>query len=175
MKLQLHLLTVNIFETSGRKITDIFLRDEIFIQPLFSAPVNWIKHSLTGYTSVSGKQDLLTSLISFHKALNIKQFNAIYPRKLDNAYDGFFNDDLKSFSTKEIAGIFLLMLKLLNIHRLFCIIDASVGAFIAREMTANSSPRGAKFIAVASYYKTSHYQFLKIYPKHVITPSYGKF
>ena len=155
MKNLLQHITLQNFKTQSGKSYDIPLSYEIFGQPLHSAPIFLVNHALTGNSGVAGDKGWWKTLVGEHQVIDTNKFTVLCFNIPGNGYNGFFIDEYKDFTTKDIARIFLEGLKDLKIFRLHTLIGGSVGGGIGWEMLALENNLADIFIPVASDYRTT--------------------
>lgn len=155
MKNSLQHITLQNFRTVSGNTLDISLSYELFGKPLHTAPVVLVNHALTGNSTAAGESGWWKTLVGEGKTIDTNHYTVICFNVPGNGYDGFSIDHYADFRTVDIAKIFLLGLKSLQISKLFAIIGGSVGGAIGWEMLALENHLAKKFIPVACDYKTS--------------------
>ena len=142
---------------SGKKFTPE-LSYQLFGCPLHTAPIILVNHALTGNSNVSGENGWWSSLIGPNKTINTKIYTILAFNIPGNGFDGKHENlvkNYKDFTAKDIANIFLMGLKYLEISKLHSIIGGSLGGGIAWEMLV-TNPKIAKYlIPIASDWKSS--------------------
>ncbi|NAS13945.1 bifunctional aspartate kinase/homoserine dehydrogenase I [Poritiphilus flavus] len=151
----LHHLKLPAFKTLSGVTQDIELSYEIFGKELYSAPIVLVNHALTGNSNVAGKDGWWSSLIGDGKCIDTQKFTVLCFNVPGNGYDGFVIDNYKDFVAGDIAQIFLLGLKALEIDKLYAIIGGSLGGGIAWEMAALDPKLTTHLIPVASDWKST--------------------
>ncbi|GLU42596.1 bifunctional aspartate kinase/homoserine dehydrogenase I [Allomuricauda sp. NBRC 101325] len=153
--MELRHLAIEQFETISGSVQDLKLSYEIFGQPLHSAPIVLVNHALTGNSNVAGEGGWWTDLIGEGKCIDTNIYTVLSFNIPGNGYDGFVIENYKDFVAGDIAKIFLLGLKQLEIEKLFAIIGGSLGGGIAWEMTAFDPNITEHLIPVASDWKST--------------------
>lgn len=142
-------------QISTQKHKEILLSYQLFGKPLHTAPVILVNHALTGNSEVAGEKGWWKNLIGKGKPMDTDKFTILCFNVPGNGYDGFFIDNYKDFTTKDIAEFFNLGLKTIGIEKLYALIGGSVGGSIAWEMLAENPNLTERFIPIASDYKTT--------------------
>lgn len=149
------LLTIHInYKTLSGKHFEIPLSYEVFGKTLGTAPIVLVNHALTGNSTVSGSKGWWKNIIGTQQIISTKKYSILSFNIPGNGYNNFFIEDYESFTSKDIANLFLLGLKHLKIQRLHSIIGGSLGGSIAWEMLALQPNLAENFIPIASDYKT---------------------
>lgn len=151
----LHHLKIKNFTTLNGSVQDIDLSYQVFGKELHSAPVVLVNHALTGNSNVTGKDGWWTELIGNGKCIDTQKYTVLSFNIPGNGYDGFVIDNYKDFVAGDMAQIFLLGLKQLEIQKLFAIIGGSLGGGIAWEMAALNPKLTVHLIPVASDWKST--------------------
>ena len=152
------LSTINIlsFSTeSGTQFKNIQLSYQLFGKELGSAPVVLVNHALTGNSNVAGKEGWWKDLIGENKAIDTNHYTILAFHIPGNGFDGYVIDNYKSFIARDIATLFLIGLKELNISKLFGLIGGSLGGGIAWEMVVLNPKITQHFIPVATDWKST--------------------
>ena len=117
-------------------VQDIDLSYQLFGQALHNAPVVVVNHALTGNSNVAGEDGWWTSLIGPGKCIDTENYTVLAFNIPGNGYDGFLIDNYKDYVAGDIARIFLLGLKHLQIKSVYAVMGGSLGGGIAWEMAA---------------------------------------
>lgn len=159
MKTSLQHIHIEDFITQNGKAYAVPLSYQIFGKPLHTAPVVLVNHALTGNSDVAGENGWWKTLVGKRKPIDTEHFTILAFNVPGNGYDGFFMDNYEDFTASDIAQIFLLGLKKLNIHRLEILIGGSVGGSIAWEMLVKSPDLAQIFVPVATDFKTTDWLY----------------
>lgn len=151
----LHHIKIDNFTTLKGSTQPISLSYQLFGPKLHSAPIVMVNHALTGNSNVAGKEGWWSSLIGDDKCIDTSKFTVLAFNIPGNGFDGFVIDNYKDFVAQDIAKIFLLGLKKLNIKRLYALIGGSLGGGIAWEMAALDTYLTEHLIPVASDWKST--------------------
>ncbi len=152
----LHFIKINDFTTeSGIQFTNLQLSYQLFGKALGTAPIVLVNHALTGNSNVAGTNGWWSDLIGENKIINTDDFTILSFNIPGNGFDGFVIENYKAFIAKDIAKIFLMGLKKLNIKQLFALIGGSLGGGIAWEMTVLHPKITQHLISVATDWKAT--------------------
>ncbi len=151
----LHQLEIKNYKTLSGVTQDISLSYQLFGKPLHKAPVVLVNHALTGNSNVTGLDGWWSALVGEGKCIDTNKYTIMAFNIPGNGYDGFEIENYKDFVAGDIAKLFLLGLKELNIQKLFAIIGGSLGGGIAWEMAALDPAVTTHLIPVASDWKST--------------------
>ena len=151
----LHQLEIKEFTTLSGVSQDISLSYQLFGRPLHEAPIVLVNHALTGNSNVTGPEGWWSALIGEGKCIDTDKYTIIAFNIPGNGYDGFVIENYKDFVAGDIARIFLLGLKALEIEKLFALLGGSLGGGIAWEMAAMNPNLTTHLIPVASDWKST--------------------
>ncbi len=140
---------------SGAQFKNIQLSYQLFGKKLGTAPVVLVNHALTGNSNVAGKDGWWKDLIGENKTIDTNNYTVLAFNIPGNGFDGFVIDDYKSFIARDIARLFLIGLKELQIKQLFALIGGSLGGGIAWEMVVLHPKITQHFIPVATDWKST--------------------
>lgn len=140
---------------SGTQFNNIQLSYQLFGKELGTAPVVLVNHALTGNSDVAGKNGWWKDLIGANKSIDTNQYTILAFNIPGNGFDGYVIDDYKKFIARDIAKLFLIGLKELNIDKLFALIGGSLGGGIAWEMVVLNPKITQHFIPVATDWKST--------------------
>ena len=156
MKHNLPFIIIPTFTTeSGTEFQNIELSYQLFGQQLGTAPVVLVNHALTGNSNVAGENGWWSDIIGDEKTIDTLKYTILTFNIPGNGFDGFVIDDYKSFIARDIARIFLIGLKELQINQLFALIGGSLGGGIAWEMVVLNTKLTQHFIPVATDWKST--------------------
>jgi homoserine O-acetyltransferase len=151
----LHINITDYTTESGVHYPEIKLSYQIFGRPLGAAPVVLVNHALTGNSNVTGKTGWWRDLIGDQKVIDTTSYTVLAFNIPGNGFDGFLIEDYKDFETRDIAKLFLLGIKQLQINKLFAIIGGSLGGGIAWEMAVLNPNITEHLIPVATDWKST--------------------
>lgn len=151
----LHHIKLKKYTTLSGSTQDIDLSYQVFGAELHTAPIVLVNHALTGNSNVSGEDGWWSTLIGEGKCIDTTKYTVLSFNIPGNGFDGFIIENYKDFVAKDIAHLFLLGLKELNINSLFAIIGGSLGGGIAWEMAALNPKLTQHLIPVASDWKST--------------------
>ena len=156
MEYQLQHLKIKDFTTeSSTLIEQINLSYQVFGQKLGTAPVVLVNHALTGNSHVAGNDGWWQDIVGKNKAINTDVYSILSFNIPGNGFDSFLIENYKSFIARDIAKLFLIGLKELNIEKLFALIGGSLGGGIAWEMVVLNNKITQHFIPVATDWKST--------------------
>ncbi|GAA4297713.1 bifunctional aspartate kinase/homoserine dehydrogenase I [Aestuariibaculum suncheonense] len=156
MKNNLQHITISNYSTeSGIEIPKISLSYQVFGKALGIAPVVLINHALTGNSNVAGEDGWWKDLVGDDKVIDTNLYTVLAFNIPGNGYDGFVIENYKDFVARDIAKLFLIGLKELNINKLFAIVGGSLGGGIAWEMAVLSPDIAEHLIPVATDWKST--------------------
>jgi homoserine O-acetyltransferase len=142
---------------NGLKIP-VNLSYQVFGDLKSTNPVVLVIHALTGNSNVCGENGWWNDLIGQRKIIDTNHYTVLAFNIPGNGYDGHTSNligNYKNFVAADVATIFDLGLKKLNIHHLFAIIGGSVGGGIAWELAARNPDLCDHFIPVACDWKST--------------------
>ncbi|WKD85871.1 Bifunctional aspartokinase/homoserine dehydrogenase 1 [Polaribacter huanghezhanensis] len=146
---------LNYATESGIQFKNIQLSYQLFGKELGTAPAVLVNHALTGDSNVAGEKGWWKDLIGKNKAIDTNNYTVLAFNIPGNGFDGFVIDDYKNFIARDIAKLFLIGLKELQIEQLFGLIGGSLGGGIAWEMVVLNPKITQHFIPVATDWKST--------------------
>ncbi|NAS29415.1 alpha/beta fold hydrolase [Flavobacteriaceae bacterium R38] len=153
-KLQ-HIEILDYTTQKGVVYNRIPLSYQVFGQSLGEAPIVLVNHALTGNSEVTGDSGWWKALIGDKKLIDTNTYSVLAFNIPGNGYDNFTIENYKDFVARDIAEIFVLGLKKLNIASLFAAIGGSLGGGIAWEIAASYPSLIENLIPVASDWKST--------------------
>ena len=150
-----HIIISDFLTESNVNNPEIKLSYQVFGKPLGTAPVVLVNHALTGNSNVAGKDGWWKDLVGDDNVIDTKLYTVLAFNIPGNGFDGFVIDNYKDFVARDIAKLFLIGLKELNIDKLFAIIGGSLGGGIAWEMAVLSPDITEHLIPVATDWKST--------------------
>ncbi|GGK11612.1 hypothetical protein GCM10007962_02320 [Yeosuana aromativorans] len=150
-----HIIISDFLTESNVNNPEIKLSYQVFGKPLGTAPVVLVNHALTGNSNVAGKDGWWKDLVGDDKVIDTKLYTVLAFNIPGNGFDGFVIDNYKDFVARDIAKLFLIGLKELNIDKVFAIIGGSLGGGIAWEMAVLSPDITEHLIPVATDWKST--------------------
>ena len=125
---------------------NIELTYEIFGKPIGEAPIVLVNHALTGNSRITGLGGWWSSIIGNDKLIDTADFTVIAFNFPGNGYDGFLIRNYEDLILRDVAKIFIIGLKKLNIKKLFAVIGGSIGGGLVWEMAAISPNLAENYI-----------------------------
>ena len=156
MKQPLQHIDIHNFTTeSGVTNPKLELSYQVFGKPLGSAPVVLVNHALTGNSEVAGENGWWRDLVGDNKVIDTKLYSVLAFNIPGNGFDGFVIENYKDFIARDVAKLFLLGLKELDIEKLFATIGGSLGGGIAWEMAVLQPDFTEHLVVVATDWKST--------------------
>lgn len=119
----------------GVQIKKLSISYELFGRKLHSAPIIVVNHALTGNSDLlSAEKGWWKTIIGSNKLIDTNKYTVLAFNIPGNGYDGFLIENYKDFVAKDIANVFLSILKSIGIKQLYAVIGGSIGGGIAWEM-----------------------------------------
>ncbi|WP_281227771.1 alpha/beta fold hydrolase [Flavobacterium aquiphilum] len=131
---------------------------QVFGQPLGSAPIVVVNHSLTGNSNVAAKNGWWSGIVGDKKVVDIDYFTVIAFNIPGNGFDGNLDnliDNYKDYSIRDIARIFWEGLFYLKVQHVYAIIGGSLGGAITWEMAALHPDKIDNLIPIATDWKAT--------------------
>ncbi len=150
-----HINIQNYQTKSGVKIENLQLSYQLFGQKLGTSPIVLVNHALTGNSNVAGKKGWWKDLVGTKKTIDTNKYTVLSFNIPGNGFDGFIINNYKDFIARDIAKLFLIGLKRLNIDSLFALIGGSLGGGIAWEMVVLKPKITQHLIPVATDWKAT--------------------
>lgn len=128
---------------------------EVFGQPFGEAPIVMINHALTGNSTLAGDNGWWKNVVGYKKLIDTERFSILAFNFPGNGFGGKLIDNYKDLILSDIAKIFLIGLKKLNIQSLFAIIGGSIGGSLIWEIAAISPNIAQNLIPIACDWRSS--------------------
>lgn len=151
-------ITIPEFRNSAGTVQKIVLTYQLFGQPLGTAPVVLVNHSLTANSQVMGEQGWWNSLVGPGKCIDTEVFSIICFNIPGNGFDGkkeHLLHNYREFTLQDIAKTFLIGLEKLNVDQLFAAIGGSIGGALVWEMAVLRPDLIKNLIPIAADYKAT--------------------
>jgi bifunctional aspartokinase / homoserine dehydrogenase 1 len=150
-----HIIITNFTTENGAFNSEINLSYQVFGKSLGNAPVVLVNHALTGNSNVAGDDGWWKDLVGNDKVIDTKLYTVLAFNIPGNSFDGFVIENYKDFVSRDVAKLFLIGLKELDIGKLFAIIGGSLGGGIAWEMAVLQPDFTEHLIVVATDWKST--------------------
>jgi len=150
-----HIIINNFTTENGAFNSEIKLSYQVFGKPLGNAPVVLVNHALTGNSNVAGDDGWWKDLVGDEKVIDTKLYTVLAFNIPGNSFDGFIIENYKDFVSRDVAKLFLIGLKELEIGELFATIGGSLGGGIAWEMAVLQPDFTKHLIVVATDWKST--------------------
>ncbi len=150
-----HIAIENFTSEKGDTYPELKLSYQVFGKELHAAPVVLINHALTGNSNVAGENGWWIDLVGENKIIDTNQYTILSFNIPGNGYDGFVIENYKDFEARDIAKIFLLGLKQLQVEKLFSLIGGSLGGGLAWEIAVINPEITQHLITVATDWKAT--------------------
>jgi len=146
----------NITTKSGVSIPEITLSYEVFgDESTLNTNGILVVHALTGNSHVGGVDGWWTNIVGPGKSINTLKHPVIAFNVPGNGFDGVLLDEYDKFNAGDIADLFSLALKELNIERLFAVIGGSLGGGITWHLATQYPELFKKVVPFATHYQAS--------------------
>lgn len=157
MSTELISYTIQNFKTScGVHLEKMDLTYEVFGPALHTAPIVVVNHALTGNSDLlSEEKGWWKTIIGDHKLIDTQKYTVIAFNIPGNAYDDHEIHDYASYTTKDIAQLFIDALKAIGITHLYAVIGGSLGGGLAWEMAVLEPEMIEYVIPVACHWQSS--------------------
>ncbi|MDB4297262.1 alpha/beta fold hydrolase [Flavobacteriaceae bacterium] len=143
----------------GVQYPSLELSYEVFGQPLHTAPVILVNHALTGNSDVAGEHTgWWKGLVSKGNLVDTDKYTIISINIPGNGYDNKpenLIDDPKSFTARDVAALFGLLLEELGIEKVYAVLSGSLGGGISWEMAIQFPNMMEYLIPIASDWKAT--------------------
>ncbi|ULC59288.1 bifunctional aspartate kinase/homoserine dehydrogenase I [Flaviramulus sp. BrNp1-15] len=150
-----HIIIKNYKTENQVSIPEIKLSYQVFGKALGTSPIVLVNHALTGNSNVAGDDGWWKDLVGDDKVIDTKLYTVLAFNIPGNGFDGFLIENYKDFVARDIASLFLIGLKELNIKKLFAAIGGSLGGGIAWEMAVLKPDFTENLIPVATDWKST--------------------
>ena len=149
-------IRISDFETvQKQRLAPFPLAYEVFGQPLGSAPLILVGHALTANSTLVGEKGWWEPIVGPQKAIDTDRASVLCFNIPGNGYDGFFFDNEDYLTATDIARIFILGLKALDISEVALFVAGSIGGGIAWSMIAQNEVRFKRFVPIATDWKST--------------------
>ncbi len=146
---------VDFITSRGINIPQITLTYEVFGKPLHTAPVVLVNHALTGNSDlISAEKGWWKTIVGDGKLIDTLRYTVIAFNIPGNAYDGCLITDFESYTTRDVAQLFIKALHGIGIEKLFAVIGGSLGGGLAWEMAVLEPEMTEYVIPVATYWQS---------------------
>ena len=142
----------------GKQKAYLPLLYQVFGQPLGSAPVVVVNHSLTGNSNVTGENGWWSGVVGENKPVDTDYFTVIVFNIPGNGFDDNIDnliDNYRDYSIRDIARIFWEGLFFLKVKNVYAVIGGSLGGAIAWEMAALQPDKIDNLIPIATDWKAT--------------------
>lgn len=146
------------FRNSAGTVQKIALTYQVFGQPLGTAPIVLVNHSLTGNSQITGEQGWWNSIVGPKKCLDTEIFSIICFNIPGNGYDDkkeHLIHNYREFTLQDIARTFQTGLKELGITKLFAAVGGSIGGALVWELAALQPDLIENLVPIATDYKAT--------------------
>ena len=155
---KLNYIQIPNYITRSGETTNIKLSYQTFGRSLNDAPIVLVNHALTGNSEVIGDNGWWNDLIGDNKCINTNDYCILAFNVPGNGFDNTKEsliENYKDFTARDVAKIFSIALKQLNIKQLFAVIGGSVGGGIAWELAAYRPTLIKHLIPVSADWKST--------------------
>lgn len=146
----------NFTTSKGVHHDEMGLTYEVFGKPLHTAPVVLVNHALTGNSDlISDEKGWWKTIIGDGKLINTLKYTVIAFNIPGNAYDGHIIEDYQSYTSRDIAQLFIRALQGIGVEKLYAVIGGSLGGGLAWEMAVLEPEMIEYVIPVACHWQSS--------------------
>lgn len=146
----------NYQSVGGVQLGKLDISYQQFGKELHTAPVVLVNHALTGNSDViSETKGWWKTIIGKNKVIDTDKYTVIAINIPGNGYHNSLIENYKYFTAKDIAQLFIEVLKSIEIKELYAVIGGSLGGGIAWEMAAMEPKLIRYLIPVASDWKST--------------------
>jgi len=148
------------FQNSAGSIQDIVLTYQTFGRDIGSAPLVLVTHALTGNSTLTGANGWWKEIVGHEKLINTEIYTVL---ALDMPGNGFNGDpsnlitNYKEFTLKDIAKLYSLIFKELEITQFYAGIGGSLGGALLWEIAAQNPSLFKHLIPIAADYKSTQW------------------
>jgi len=129
---------------------------QAFGKELNAAPVVIVNHALTGNSTVTDHPTAWwPNIVGEDKVIDTTKYTVIAIDVLGNGFNGDLIENHKDFTARDIAQLFLDLIKSLEIKKVYAVIGGSIGGGIAWEMAILKPQLIEYLIPIASDWKAS--------------------
>ncbi len=174
---KLQYILIDNYKTISGKVQNIEISYQTFGKPLHKAPIVLVNHALTGNSNVSGTNGWWNSVIGENQCIDTNFYTVLAFNIPGNAFDDEprnIIENYKDFTARDIAQLFALALKKLNINSLYAVIGGSVGGGIAWELAALKPNLIKHLIPIASDWKSTDWLIANCYIQDAILKNSSK-
>lgn len=147
--------TLPSFTLQSGKVVPLTLYFQVFGQPLNSAPVVLVNHSLTGNSNVTGEEGWWSDIIGPKKLIDTEVYSIIAFNFPGNGYCNNLLTDYKDWVLRDVSEAFKIALSALNVTELFAAIGGSIGGALAWEMAVSYPNFIQNIIPIACHWESS--------------------
>ena len=151
-------IKINNFKNSAGSLQDIQVSYQLFGLKLGTAPIVLVNHALTGNSEVTGEKGWWNEIIGDGKSIDLEKFAVLAFNIPGNGFDGKDSnllDNYQEFTLRDIAKLYSLALKELNISKIFLGIGGSIGGALLWEQAVLEPDLFENIVPVAADYKTT--------------------
>jgi homoserine O-acetyltransferase len=146
----------NITTNSGVSVSEITLSYEVFgDESKLNNNGILVVHALTGNSHVGGEDGWWSNVVGDGKSINTLKHPIIAFNVPGNGFDGVLLDEYDKFNAGDIADLFALALRELQIERLFAVIGGSLGGGITWHLATQYPELFKKVVPFATHYQAS--------------------
>ena len=146
------------FENSAGTRQNITVSFQTFGPEIGAAPVVLVNHSLTGNSQVSGENGWWSQLIGPGTTIDTRNYTVLAIDMPGNGFTGDKEDlihNYKEFKLRDFARMYIRVLDILGVDKLFAAIGGSIGGALAWEIAALDPDLIDHLIPIATDFKTT--------------------
>ena len=150
-QIQLH----NYTSEKGEFFKEIPLTYQVFGEPLGEAEVVLVNHALTGNSQVAGENGWWSGLVGHNKIINLHDYSVIAFDIPNNQFAIHHDFDYDALTVADVARLFVLACKQLQINHLYACVGSSLGGCIAWEIAIQFPDFLKNLIAIGTDWKAT--------------------
>lgn len=153
-------IKISDFINSAGSIQDIVLTYQTFGKEVGSAPLILVTHALTGNSTITGEYGWWKDLIGQNKLIDLNLYTLLAFDMPGNGSSGdpsHLINNYKEFTLKDIANLYSIAFKKLEITEVYAGIGGSIGGALLWEIAAQNLLLFKHLIPIATDYKSTQW------------------
>lgn len=141
---------------SGVSYKNLTITYEVFGKALHTAPIVLVHHALTGNSDVVSKEKgWWKDLVGNGKLIDTQHYTVIAFNTPGNGYNGDIITSYQDFCLRDVAKLYLMVLKALGVNEVYASIGGSIGGSVAWELGVLAPNLMSYIIPIASDWKAT--------------------